>query len=192
MKQYSTKLLLLGEGACGKTSLTLRYCKGCYTEGYQSTVGVDFQSKDIVLNHKDESYEFRVVVWDLAGQEHFGFLRPNFYKGAKAGLLVYDVTRPVTFSKLGNWVQEVQKGINSYIPIVLIGNKVDIREEEAVKENLHVSTEQGQEYADSLSDWATHITGRKQKVGFVETSAKENLNVEKAFHSCLHQFIENL
>ncbi len=90
-----TKIVVIGEGTVGKTSIASRFSTGSFRESYLMTIGSNF----FVKNHrsKETGEEMQLVLWDTAGQERFRGMLPNFYKGAKGVVLVFDITSRETF-----------------------------------------------------------------------------------------------
>ena len=101
-------------------------------------------------------------------------MREVYYRGTAGALLVFDISRPETYSVLPNWLHElIRNNKNRIVPIVLIGNKADLRDSTPHA----VPSEYAQEYADQLSEWSGFY------VPYMETSAKTGLNVEAVFDS---------
>ena len=115
------KVVIAGDGNVGKTSLVRRYCEGKFDESRIMTLGVDFQTKLVTLEH----VTVKLSIWDVAGQDRFLSFRDTFYQGAHAVALVYDVTAPFTFFNLMHWRDEIQS-IVPLVPMVVIGNKSDL------------------------------------------------------------------
>lgn len=115
------KVLIVGNGAVGKTSLVRRYCEGSFTESRIATIGVDFQTKLVDL----PGGQVKLSIWDLAGQERFAVMRPGFYKGGRAVAMVFDVTDPQTLNDLPQWRQELQ-GVIPTAPVIVVANKIDL------------------------------------------------------------------
>ncbi|MBN1563786.1 MAG: GTP-binding protein [Anaerolineae bacterium] len=115
------KVLLVGDGNVGKTSLVRRYCDGKFDESRILTIGVDFQIKTVKLG----KHEIRLSIWDVAGQDRFRRFRDQFYAGTMAVALVYDATSPATFFDLRSWRDEVRNVVPG-VPMVVIGNKSDL------------------------------------------------------------------
>ncbi len=165
------KAIIVGEFAVGKTSLCKRYATGMFKEEYKPTLGVD------IFTRKIEIKDFGSVIlsiWDTAGQEKFRKMYPRYYKGAKYAILVYDVTSRETFESLPSWVEEINKHAGN-IPIILVGNKVDL---EAYRQ---VSKEEGLKLAEKLN---LH--------GFYEASARTGLNVNEIFESPIRLIIKEI
>lgn len=168
VSQRIFKITLLGEGAVGKTSLRRRYLGESFKEGYMMTIGADFAVKKMNLNQT----EYTLQIWDLAGQQRFSAVREVYYRGTAGALLVFDISRPETYEILPNWLHElIRNNKNRIVPLVLIGNKSDLRDSTPYS----VPKEYAMEYADQLSQWSGFY------VPYMETSAKTGLNVEKVF-----------
>jgi Ras-related protein Rab-1A len=105
----------------------------------------------------------KLQIWDTAGQERFKTITASYYKGAHGIILVYDITDRQSFKDIENWLAEVDKYGNENVVKLLVGNKSDLEASRQVK------TEEGKTLADSLG------------IKFLETSAKDAVNVEKAF-----------
>jgi len=169
-KNLLFKLVVLGESGVGKTSLLVRYVEGKFTIATKSTIGSDFLSKEIEIDGKPVALQ----IWDTAGQERFQGLGTSFYRGADGVMFVFDVTRRKTFEELGAWkkaflIQIGQEG-NEDFPIIIIANKVDLDNREVTKREIQ--------------QWC-----QSQNLSFIETSAKESINVEKAFADLTRQVI---
>ncbi len=123
MEEYDFlfKCIVLGDGGCGKTALTVRFSQGYFQESYKMTVGVDFSVKLLEVAQK----RAKLQIWDTGGQERFSFVRPLYYRGAMGALLVFDVTNRESFDHLANWVEELESNAGK-VPFVLIGNKIDL------------------------------------------------------------------
>ncbi len=159
--EYRFKIVMLGDGAVGKTALTLRFTENHFDADYKRTIGSDFAVKKIALPDIDANVTLQV--WDLAGQPRFEIVRQSFYRGAKGGLLVFDVTRRRTFINLDRWIDEAFQSVGEHIPFVVVANKVDL------KESRIVSEEEGKEFAE------------KHGYLYVESSALTGENVEHAY-----------
>jgi len=159
------KVVVLGESGVGKTSLLVRYVQNSFTIATKSTIGSDFLSKDVTVDGKPATLQ----IWDTAGQERYQGLGTSFYRGADGVIFVFDVTRKNTFEELAQWkkaflIQIGQEG-NDEFPMLILANKVD-------RENERQVTKQ------EVKDWCG-----KQNLTFYETSAKEAVNVDKAFET---------
>jgi small GTP-binding protein len=143
----------------GKSCLLLRFADDTYTESYISTIGVDFKIRTIDLDGKT----IKLQIWDTAGQERFRTITSSYYRGAHGIIVVYDVTDLESFNNVKQWLHEIDRYASDNVNKLLVGNKSDLTTKRAV------SFDQAKEFADSLG------------IEFVETSAKNSTNVEKAF-----------
>jgi len=159
--EYRFKVVMLGDGAVGKTALTTRFTQEFFDADYKRTIGSDFAIKKLEIPEIDANVTLQV--WDLAGQPRFEVVRQGFYRGARGGLLVYDVTRRRTFLNIQNWKDEAFKNLTREIPLVVVANKVDL------EDSRIVSTEEGKAWAEKYG----HL--------YVESSALTGENVEESY-----------
>ncbi|KAM6933122.1 ras-related protein Rab-1B-like [Xenentodon cancila] len=156
---YLFKLLLIGDSGVGKSCLLLRFADDTYTESYISTIGVDFKIRTIDMDGKT----VKLQIWDTAGQERFRTITSSYYRGAHGIIIVYDVTEQESFNNVKQWLDEIDRYACENVSRLLVGNKSDL----VGKKVLDTAT--AQDLASSL------------KIPFLETSAKNSDNVEKAF-----------
>jgi small GTP-binding protein len=123
------KVVVVGDGAVGKTTLIRRYCEGKFHASRVATIGVDFYTQRVALADK----LVKLSIWDMAGQERFEVVRSGFYRGSRAAALVYDITSPITLRNLKRWREEVLQAVGEQ-PLLVVGNKVDL--ERRVKPEL--------------------------------------------------------
>lgn len=162
------KVVLLGEGRVGKTSILLRFTKGEYTDRQVSTLQASYLDKKVLVG----SQSVQLSIWDTAGQERFHALGPIYYRDASGALLVYDITDAESFSKVKNWVKELRKIVGSDITIVIAGNKIDLEKNRAVNEA------EALQYAESVG--AVHF----------HTSAKANRGLDEVFNTLSQKMLE--
>jgi Ras-related protein Rab-21 len=125
------KIVLLGEGRVGKTSILLRYTKGEYNDRQISTLQASYLDKRVNVGAK----QVNLSVWDTAGQERFHALGPIYYRDADGALLVYDITDAESFVKVKKWVKELRKIVGNDITIAIAGNKIDLEKNRSVLEH---------------------------------------------------------
>ena len=160
---YLFKVVVLGEGAVGKTAIVTRFSHGFFRTDYKTTIGSQFAVKNIDIIAPDgENQVVKLQIWDVAGQSRFQILRPMYYRGSNGGLLVYDVSRRRTFMLLQEWLDELHKAIQKEIPLVLVANKTDLPDRV-------VEPSEGREFADSHG------------MPYVESSAKTGEGVVDIF-----------
>jgi small GTP-binding protein len=161
MSYYRFKIILIGAGAVGKTSLVKRFVDDSFDTSYNVTIGVDFLSKDVEVDGK----ETKLTIWDVGGQDRFKFMRSRFYDGAHGALLIFDLSRADTYNEIKKWLSEFRAHAGDDVPFILIGNKVDLIEDIGEV----VEREKANAYAESEGSI------------YIDTSAKTGENVEDAF-----------
>ncbi|KAL0233021.1 hypothetical protein GEMRC1_011768 [Eukaryota sp. GEM-RC1] len=117
------KVVTLGEGRSGKTSLTVRFVHGNFHDSQPSTIQATYLSKRVDVNNTTAN----LAIWDTAGQERFHALGPIYYRDADGALLVFDITDLDSFEKAKKWVRELRQFVGK-IPIVIAGNKKILNE----------------------------------------------------------------
>ncbi|GBG29783.1 Ras-related protein Rab-5B [Hondaea fermentalgiana] len=135
MSQF--KLVLLGETAVGKSSIALQFARGTFLQYQESTIGAAFLTQSVIVDGNTIKFE----IWDTAGQERYHSLAPMYYRGAKAAIVVYDITSKQSFERAKAWVAELQQSGSSDMVIALAGNKADLSSQRDVSE------EDAQQYA---------------------------------------------
>jgi len=153
------KVVLLGEGCVGKTSLMLRYVQDQFNDKHLSTVQASFLSKNLTV----DGVRVKLAIWDTAGQERFHALGPIYYRDANGAILVYDITDRDSFDRVQNWVKELRKMLGENIVLVIVGNKQDLERQRKV------TKEEAEAYASSVG--AEHFF----------TSAKMSRGVKELF-----------
>src|SRR3989338_8603890 len=162
------KILMVGDSGVGKSSLLLRFTDDTFSENFISTIGVDFKIRTVNLEGK----VIKMQIWDTAGQERFRTITSSYYRGAHGVILVYDVTDQVSFNNARQWLTEIERYACSQVVKLLVGNKCDLANKRVVD---YVT---GKEFADNLS------------LPFLEASAKEGNNVEKAFLTLVKEIFD--
>jgi len=156
---YLIKLLLIGDSGVGKSCLLLRFSDDSFTPSFITTIGIDFKIRTIELEGK----RIKLQIWDTAGQERFRTITTAYYRGAMGILLVYDVTDEKSFNNIRNWIRNIEQHATESVNKILIGNKCDMVEKKVV------DSARGKALADEYA------------IKFLETSAKNSINVEEAF-----------
>ncbi|MHA1798117.1 MAG: GTP-binding protein [Candidatus Helarchaeota archaeon] len=168
-QRFNYKMVVLGDGAVGKTSLIRRFIDKTFKTDYKSTIGVSHLVKKYNLSEK---ISVTLNLWDLAGQEMFKSVRKMYFQGAEAAALVYDVTRPETFEHIDNWINEIKDlRDNPNFVSILIGNKIDLGRKVDPKDGA--------------------AKAKEYNITFIETSAKEGDNVDKAFGALCYLLIKD-
>eukprot|EP01051_Picozoa_sp_SAG22_P010621 SAG22_NODE_964_length_6277_cov_12.416316_5_plen_365_part_00 len=126
-KELVYKIMVVGNAACGKTSIINRYVNDVFAENYKSTVGADFSRKIIQW---DDHTTIRLQLWDIAGQDRFAAVTRAFYRNAVGAVVVCDVTRTTTLDAVKQWKAEIDSKVTfkggAPIPAVLLVNKIDL------------------------------------------------------------------
>merc|ERR1712169_46857 len=148
------KLVLVGDGGTGKTTFVKRHLTGEFEKKYLATLGVEVHPLGFTTNFGQIQFD----VWDTAGQEKFGGLRDGYYINGQCGIIMFDVTSRITYKNVPNWHRDLVR-VCENIPIVLCGNKVDVKERKAKANTFH----------------------RKKNLQYYDISAKSNYNFEKPF-----------
>ncbi|MHA2363314.1 MAG: Rab family GTPase [Candidatus Hodarchaeales archaeon] len=171
-KAYHLKIILLGEGAVGKTSLRLKFMGKTTGDTYLQTLGADFSVKRLPVSEIGRE-ESTLQIWDIGGQIRFRDVVKGYFSGSNGAVVVYDITRPETFDEIPYWINHLWS-ITGPIPFTLIANKVDLSP--STKKS---STKHFRKLVRSLSSKTKKDYGFSIK-GFF-TSAITGENVNKAF-----------
>nr|XP_020043160.1 ras-related protein Rab-17 [Castor canadensis] len=162
-----SKLVLLGSGSVGKSSLALRYVKHDF-KSVVPTVGCAFFTKVVDLG----ASSLKLEIWDTAGQEKYHSVCHLYFRGANAALLVYDITQKDSFHKAQQWLAELEKEHPvGEVVVMLVGNKTDLGEQR------EVTLQEGKEFAES------------KNLLFMETSAKLNDQVSEVFSTVAQELL---
>ncbi len=168
------KVVILGDGGVGKSSLMNRFISNKFDSQSFHTIGVEFLNKDIVVD--GETYTMQI--WDTAGQERFKSLRTPFYRGADCCMLTYAVDDMQSFRNLSMWKKEflyyADVADPENFPFVVLGNKVDVEEDAR------------QVSGDDAKEWCL----ANGSVPYYETSAKTAVRVNEAFMAVVQRVIE--
>jgi small GTP-binding protein len=170
-RQY--KVCLVGDGYVGKTSIRRKYLKEAFKASYLPTLGVDFAQKAVSY----KGIPTNLVIWDIAGQPAFQGLRRRYYEGSSGIILVYSVVDRESFDNASKWLVEAHGFMGSLPPMIVIGNKTDLRS--GAPEGETVTPEEGKAFTEKFS----------QKLNmpsiFIETSALTGENIDGAFEALI-------
>jgi len=150
------KLVLVGDGGVGKTTFVKRHITGEFEKKYIATIGVEVRSLKFHTNRGLIAFN----VWDTAGQEKFGGLRDGYYIQGQCAIIMFDVTARQTYKNVPNWHRDIVR-VCENIPIVLVGNKVDVMDRQVKAKQITYH--------------------RKKNLQYYDISAKSNYNFEKPF-----------
>jgi Ras-related protein Rab-6A len=132
------KLIFLGDQNVGKSCILNRFMNDTFTEEYQATIGLDFQSKNVQIDNQD----IHLLLYDTAGQEKFRSLIPMYTRDSNIILLVYEINNKDSFLHLPDWINDLTNVNKDDVIFALVGNKIDL------EESRQVSPEEGQKFAE--------------------------------------------
>ena len=164
---FKMKLVMLGDFAVGKTSFIKNFAKKKFGGEYKPTIGAEITK----LSLEYEKKLFGLIMWDLAGQVAFKQLAHKYIEGSDLAVLIFDVTRPMTFESVKGWFQAILTSSTEKIPCILVGNKVDLVNERKVS------------YDDALQ------LSQELGVRYIEISVKENKNLQDAMISLIENYL---
>ena len=151
------KLIFLGDQGVGKSCIMNRFMNDTFTEEYQATIGLDFQSKNVQIDGQD----IHLLLYDTAGQEKFRSLIPMYTRDANIVLLVYDISSKDSFDHIPDWLNDLKNVKLDEVIFAIIGNKNDLQEERKV------SPEEGEKFAQE-HNFIFHEISAKTSDGFEE------------------------
>lgn len=159
---YNSKILIIGDAGCGKSSLINRYIDGEYNDNYYNTIGVDFKIKYFEKNGK----KIKMNIWDTAGQEKFKSLVSSYYRNSDIIILVFDLTNQITFKNIDKWYSDIEHICKiDNLQLFLVGTKADVGIDKYVVDQNMIK-EKCLEY----------------NMKYYETSAKKNYNLTELFN----------
>ena len=156
----SMKIIVIGNGQVGKSTLTVKFVKDIFTTQYKQTLGVDFLNIKKYIKKIDQEIDF--YIWDTAGQDNYNAITRRYYRGADACLIVFSMNDRNSFNQVKSWhdkmVQECGK-----VPAALIMSKIDL------KDDIKVSNREAEKLSNEL------------KLKLFKVSSKEGINVNECF-----------
>lgn len=156
---YLFKLIVIGDTNTGKSCVLSRFTDDAFSNNFISTIGVDFKVKTINIDNK----LIKIQCWDTAGQCRFRTITNSYYRGANGVIITYDITNKKSFDNIESWLTDVDKFSSDSAIRMLVGTKTDLTEkrEVAIEE--------------------VELLATKLNISYIETSAKENINIEDIF-----------
>ena len=168
MTEINIKLILVGDSEVGKSTILLNYTENYFCEEMMATIGLENKVKTINIR----GLKAKLQIWDTAGQEKFSSLTKGFFRNTDGILLVFDLTNNKSFNNIKKWINEVENNSDNKTKKILVGNKVDM------KDNIQVSKND----IDNLC--------KKKKIKYIEVSGKNNTNVNEAFETLVNLIID--
>jgi len=156
-------VVIIGDSGVGKSNLLSRFTRNEFHLDSKSTIGVEFATRSIQHDGKI----IKAQIWDTAGQERYRAITSAYYRGAVGALLVYDISKRLTFENVERWLKELRTHADPSIVVMLVGNKCDLKHLQAC------ATEDAKAFAE------------QNNLAFIETSALDATNVDLAFETIL-------
>jgi small GTP-binding protein len=172
-KNFQIKLILVGDSGVGKSCIHQQLTNDSFKPIYKSTIGIDYGSYLIRKN----DYNFRLQLWDTAGQEMFHSLVRTYFRNKIGAIVVFDSTDRETFISVRQWIKEIKLFCSPDIIITLVGNKIDLKDKRAV-------------FYEEANKFA-----KDHDINYFEVSAKDNKQIiamfEKITETITDKFIIN-
>ncbi|ODM98057.1 Ras-related protein Rab-23 [Orchesella cincta] len=168
--EIAMKVVIVGNGSVGKSSMIQRFCRGIFTRDYKKTIGVDFLERILTVDDQP----VRLMLWDTAGQEEFDAITRTYYRGANACVLACSITDKESFLALPKWKNKVCRECGD-VPMVLVANKVDLQKESVVD--------------------SAELEGMARSLGvpkLIKTSVKDDLNVATVFNYLAQSYMQSI
>ncbi|CAF3055921.1 unnamed protein product [Rotaria socialis] len=162
------KVVLLGEGSVGKTSIVLRYTENSFNDKHIETEQASFRTKKLILDGR----RVELSIWDTAGQERYRALGPLYFREANGAILVFDITDQDSFNQVKDWVKQLKRVLGDDVVLCIVANKADL------EKDRHVSMQTAEEYASAVN------------AKLYNTSAKLNKGIEELFNNLTQRMLE--
>ena len=166
-KINSYKIVLIGDSFVGKSSIMERYINDKFAEYQEVTIGSSFATKNIMV----DNHQISLKMWDTAGQERYQSLTPMYYKDAMGAVIVYDITKQISFDNAKKWLQEIKNYRQEECKIIMVGNKIDLEDKRQVSDNLEKQLNQ-------------------ENIQLIKSSAKTGFNVNHIFQELSKMIIK--
>jgi small GTP-binding protein len=166
----SLKIIIVGNGKVGKTTLTIKFVKNIFTSEYKKTLGVDFLNAKRYIKSIDKEVDY--YIWDTAGQDYYNAITRRYYKGADGALIVFAINDRESYENVTSWYDKVVNECGR-IPIILVMSKIDLKNEVNVtdKEAMNLSKE--------------------LKIPLMKVSSKDGTMVNEVFEKLAIQHFKN-
>ncbi|KAK2195545.1 bifunctional P-loop containing nucleoside triphosphate hydrolase/Small GTPase/Small GTP-binding protein domain [Babesia duncani] len=168
--EHVYKIILLGDATVGKSHLLSQYIKGSLPQQPKATIGVEFATRTVPLA---SGGTVKAQIWDTAGQERYRSITSAHYRRAVGALLVYDVTNRHSFNNCQKWLDELRSAAEPEIVVVLLGNKIDLVQQDPAVRQVHFD-----QAAIFANEWNLHL---------FEASAVTGHNVKSTFEFLLQE-----
>lgn len=173
IQKFRFKVTVIGDGSVGKTSLIKKFTQGTFEKDYVKTIGAQFS----IYNKEIDNDQIRLILWDIAGQDDFNFLRPSFYRESSAAIIIFSLEENnlgnLSFEHIAKWHSDIKQFCGE-VPIVIFANKVDLVEEDSLDETK-----------------IQKIVKDRNFLEYYITSAKTGQGVIEAFNSIIEKLYYN-
>ena len=169
------KICIIGDSSVGKTNVLFKFIEGQFSPLHVATIGFDYKSKIITLPTSKK--KVKLQIWDTAGQEKYMSMNKSLFQRVQGIILMYDITNRETFERLHIWLNLI-KQITNEIPIILVGNKLDLEDNE--NHGRIVDYSEGEDFA------------KENEIDFYEVSAVSGVNIDNIFISITDKVLKNL
>jgi len=159
LSSYKIKILIVGASDSGKIALCSKYTNG-FSKIFEESLGVDIFVRE---QENPDGEEITYACWVCAPQKRFEYYWPKFFRGASGAFIMFDTTNRDTFNDISFWCKKIRKNLGS-IPIILLGNKIDIKDKRVVE-----------------FEEAKKISDQLKLAAYIEISVKEDINVSASF-----------
>ena len=167
---YLMKFILIGNSGVGKSTMLFQFIDDKFRKGIEPTIGIEFGTKLMDI----DGQSIRLQIWDSAGQENYRSITRSYYRNTVCTFLIYDITNKKSFDDIKTWLNEAKTFGNENMHFVLLGNKCEL------SDNRVVSFQEGKKFA------------QDNNLIFFEISAKENINITKAFETAVEKILSDI
>lgn len=166
------KVCILGDVGVGKSNLLNVYLRNMFRDRHDPTNGVDFEFKRISTDKGNLSLQ----IWDISGDDSYSDSYRLYLKNTVCFILVFDVTSLTSFESLDKWLQFINDNIDMDSPIILVGNKIDMKDERVIHSR----------------DVTEYMEGKKGIKGYMEVSCRNGTNIKRLFNFIVNTMIDKL
>ena len=166
--EFIIKILIIGDSTVGKTNFVYKFSEDKFSENYFATTGIELKTSSIQIDGKS----IKIQLWDTVGQEKYRAMIKNLYLKSQGIIILFDITNETSFINLKNWMSQIKESCGEDIPILLVGNKIDL------EDNRVINKERAMEYANN------------ENIEYIEVSSKTGENINKALTSLLQKILK--
>ncbi len=166
--EFIIKILIIGDSTVGKTNFVYKFSEDKFIENYFASTGIELKTTSIQIDGKS----IKIQLWDTAGQEKYRAMTKNLYLKSQGIIILFDITNETSFINLKNWMSQIKESCGEDIPILLVGNKIDL------EDNRVINKERAMEYANN------------ENIEYIEVSSKTGENINEALTSLLQKILK--